>query len=59
MSWRLELQRFDCLLRRRSIGWHDQLIDACEDGDMETAVAITTRIWSTPLELMDLEGGDG
>jgi hypothetical protein len=28
MSWRLELQRFGCLLRRRSIGWHDQLIDA-------------------------------
>jgi DNA-binding GntR family transcriptional regulator len=54
---RLERQRFGSLLGRRSIGWHDQLIDACEDGDVETAVAITTRIWSALLAQFDSEGG--
>ena len=54
---RLERLRFGSLLGRRSIGWHDQLIDACENGDVETAVAITTRIWTTLIELMDSEGG--
>jgi DNA-binding GntR family transcriptional regulator len=53
---RLERLRFGSLLGRRSIGWHDQLIDACEDGDVETAVAITTRIWTTLIELMEAEG---
>jgi DNA-binding GntR family transcriptional regulator len=53
---RLERLRFGSLLGRRSIGWHDQLIDACEDRDVETAVAITTRIWTTLIELMDSEG---
>jgi DNA-binding GntR family transcriptional regulator len=54
---RLERQRFGTLLGRRSVGWHDQLIDACEDGDVETAVAITTRIWSALLAQFDSEGG--
>lgn len=54
---RLERLRFGSLLGRRSITWHDQLIDACEDGDVEIAVAITSRIWTTLIELFDTEGG--
>jgi len=54
---RLEKLRFGSLLGRRSIGFHEQLIEACEDGDVETAVAITTRIWTTLLEMFDSEGG--
>jgi len=54
---RLEKARFGSLLGRRSIGFHALLIDACEDGDVETAVAITTRIWTTLLEMFDSEGG--
>jgi len=54
---RLEKARFGSLLGRRSIGFHGKLIDACEDGDVETAVAITTRIWTTLLEMFDSEGG--
>jgi DNA-binding GntR family transcriptional regulator len=54
---RLEKARFGSLLGRRSIGFHGQLIDACEDEDVETAVAITTRIWTTLLEMFDSEGG--
>jgi DNA-binding GntR family transcriptional regulator len=54
---RLEKARFGSLLGRRSIGFHDQLIDACEDGDVETAVAITTRIWTTLIELFDAVEG--
>jgi DNA-binding GntR family transcriptional regulator len=57
MIRRLEKARFGSLLGRRSIGFHDQLIDACEDRDVETAVAITTRIWTTLLEMFDSEGG--
>jgi DNA-binding GntR family transcriptional regulator len=54
---RLERQRFGSLLGRRSIAWHNQLIDACEDGDVDTAVAITTRIWTTLIALFESEGG--
>jgi DNA-binding GntR family transcriptional regulator len=54
---RLEKARFGSLLGRRSIAFHDQLIDASEDGDVETAVAITARIWTTLLEIFDTEGG--
>jgi DNA-binding GntR family transcriptional regulator len=54
---RLEQHRFGSLLGRRSIAWHDQLIDACADRDADTAVAITTRIWTTLLETFDSEGG--
>jgi DNA-binding GntR family transcriptional regulator len=54
---RLERLRFGSLLGRRSIAWHDQLTEACEDGDVETAVAITARIWTTLIELFDSEGG--
>jgi DNA-binding GntR family transcriptional regulator len=54
---RLERLRFGSLLGRRSIVWHDQFIDACEDGDVETAVAITTRIWTSLFEMFESEGG--
>jgi DNA-binding GntR family transcriptional regulator len=54
---RLEKLRFGSLLGRRSVGFHDQLIEACEEGDVETAVAITARIWTTLLETFDSEGG--
>jgi DNA-binding GntR family transcriptional regulator len=54
---RLEKLRFGSLLGRRSIAWHDQLIDACQDTDVETAVAITNRIWTTLIELFDEEAG--
>jgi DNA-binding GntR family transcriptional regulator len=54
---RLERLRFGSLMGRRSIGFHDQLIDACEDGDVESAVAITTTIWTTLLQTFDSEGG--
>jgi len=54
---RLERLRFGSLLGRRSIAWHDQLMDACEERDTDTAVAITTRIWTTLLDLFDSEGG--
>jgi DNA-binding GntR family transcriptional regulator len=54
---RLEKLRFGSLLGRRSIGWHDQLIDACQDGDVETAVAISSRIWTSLLEQFESEGG--
>ncbi len=56
---RLERLRFGSLLGRRSIGWHDQLIDACEEGGVESAVAITTRIWSALLANLESEGGTG
>ena len=56
---RLERLRFGSLLGRRSIGWHEQLIDACEEGDVESAVAITTRIWSALLANLESEGGSG
>jgi DNA-binding GntR family transcriptional regulator len=56
---RLERLRFGSLLGRSSIGRHDQLIEACEDRDTETAVAITTRIWTNLLELLGSEGETG
>jgi DNA-binding GntR family transcriptional regulator len=54
---RLERLRFGSLLGRRSIAWHDELIDACAAGDVEAAVAVTTRIWTTLVEQIDPEGG--
>jgi len=56
---RLERLRFGSLLGRRSIDWHAHLIDACEEGDVESAVAITTRIWSALLANLESEGGTG
>jgi DNA-binding GntR family transcriptional regulator len=56
---RLERLRFGSLLGRSSIGRHDQLIEACEDRDSETAAAITARIWTNLLDLLDSEGGTG
>lgn len=54
---RLERLRFGSLLGRRSIAWHDQLVDACVESDVESAVAITTRIWSALLANLESEGG--
>ena len=54
---RLERLRFGSLLGRRSIVWHDQFIDACEDRDVDAAVAITTRIWTSLFEMFESEGG--
>jgi DNA-binding GntR family transcriptional regulator len=56
---RLEKARFGSLLGRRSIGFHDRLIAACENRDVEAAVAITSQIWTTLLEQFDSEGGTG
>ena len=55
---RLERLRFGSLLGRRSIAWHDQLIDACVEGDADSAVAITTRIWSALLANLESAGGN-
>lgn len=55
---RLERLRFGSLLGRSSIARHGQLIEACEDRDVDTAVAITTRIWTNLLDLFDSEGAD-
>ena len=56
---RLERLRFGSLLGRSSVARHNQLIDACEERDVDTAVAITTRIWTNLLELLESEGGTG
>ena len=56
MIRRLERLRFGSLLGRRSIGWHDELIDACESDDVQAAVAVTTRIWTALVEQMESEG---
>jgi DNA-binding GntR family transcriptional regulator len=56
---RLERLRFGSLLGRSSVARHDKLIEACEDRDVDTAVAITTRIWTNLLELLESEGGTG
>lgn len=54
---RLERHRFGSLLGRRSVDWHAQLIDACEEGDVDTAIAVTARIWSSLLAQFESEGG--
>ena len=56
---RLERLRFGSLLGRSSISRHEQLIDACEDRDVDTAVAITARIWTNLFDELDSEGGTG
>ncbi len=56
---RLERLRFGSLLGRSSITRHEQLIDACEDRDVDTAVAITARIWTNLFDELDSEGGTG
>jgi DNA-binding GntR family transcriptional regulator len=53
---RLERLRFGSLLGQSSVARHDQLIEACEERDVETAVAITTRIWTNLLDLLDSKG---
>jgi DNA-binding GntR family transcriptional regulator len=46
---RLERARFDAAEGLLSVGLHDRLIDACESGDVEAAVATTTTIWTALL----------
>lgn len=53
---RLERARFGSLLGTSSIVRHDQLIEACEDRDVDTAVAITNRIWTNLLDQLDTGG---
>jgi DNA-binding GntR family transcriptional regulator len=46
---RLERHRFAAAESRRSVEWHDRLIAACAAGDVDSAVATTTRIWTALL----------
>jgi DNA-binding GntR family transcriptional regulator len=43
---RLERRLFASVPGRGSVGRHARLIDACAAGDVDTAVAVTTDIWS-------------
>ncbi|SDP22527.1 DNA-binding transcriptional regulator, GntR family [Klenkia soli] len=46
---RLERQRFAAAHGAASVELHDQLITACQDGDVAVAVATTTAIWTALL----------
>jgi DNA-binding GntR family transcriptional regulator len=48
---RLERQRFGTTGGRESVARHDRLIEACADGDVETAIAVTALIWRSLEEL--------
>jgi DNA-binding GntR family transcriptional regulator len=50
---RLERRRFGEGGNCRSVGLHDQLIDACADGDTAEAVRITAEIWRALGDLAD------
>jgi DNA-binding GntR family transcriptional regulator len=50
---RLERRLFAPVPGQRSVRLHGQLIDACATGDVETAVAVTTEIWSALDEQLD------
>jgi DNA-binding GntR family transcriptional regulator len=52
---RLERQRFGTLPGRQSVRLHDRLIRACAAGDVDGAVALTTRIWSALDALIDAD----
>lgn len=56
---RLERQRFGAEDGRRSVQAHDRLIAACAARDVETAVAVTTDIWTALLSGLDEEHPDG
>ncbi|WP_416967362.1 GntR family transcriptional regulator [Streptomyces sp. 4F14] len=51
---RLERRRFGEGGNCRSTGLHEQLIDACEAGDVTGAVRVTAEIWRGLEELVDL-----
>lgn len=44
---RLERQRFSARSAQRSVRRHDELIQACADGDADAAATITGAIWSS------------
>ncbi len=50
---RLERLRFGSLPGRRSIRDHDEITAACEAGDIERAVALTSANWATLGQLID------
>jgi DNA-binding GntR family transcriptional regulator len=56
---RLERQRFGSPHGHDSVLLHDRLIDACEAGDVASAVAATTRIWTALLSELNEEITDG
>jgi DNA-binding GntR family transcriptional regulator len=58
MIRRLERQRFGAAEGRRSVEVHDRLIAACAARDVETAVAVTTEIWTALLSGLDEEHPD-
>jgi DNA-binding GntR family transcriptional regulator len=55
---RLERQRFGAADGRRSVEVHDRLIAACAAHDVESAVAVTTEIWTALLSGLDEEPSD-
>lgn len=56
---RLERQRFGSAHGRDSVALHDRLIRACERGDVDTAVAVSTDIWTALLSGLTEEASDG
>lgn len=52
---RLERRRFGEGGNCRSAGLHDELIDACADGDVDKAVRVTAEIWRGLEDLADLD----
>lgn len=56
---RLERQRFGSAHGHDSVLLHDRLIDACEAGDVTTAVTATTDIWTALLSELSEELSDG
>ncbi|MFF4351934.1 GntR family transcriptional regulator [Streptomyces sp. NPDC001530] len=51
---RLERRRFGEGGNCRSAGLHEQLIEACADGDVDEAVRVTAEIWRALEELADV-----
>jgi len=54
---RLERRRFGEGGNCRSAGLHDELIDACAEGDVDAAVRVTAEIWRGLEELADIDSG--
>lgn len=52
---RLERRRFGEGGNCRSAGLHDELIDACAEGDVAAAVRVTAEIWGALEDLADVE----
>ncbi|MHA5050019.1 GntR family transcriptional regulator [Streptomyces sp. SD15] len=55
---RLERRRFGEGGNCRSAGLHDELIDACAEGDVDAAVRVTAEIWRALEDLADLADSD-